>query len=121
MAALACGGATTTDGGDAGTDSGGGDDAAAVTCNGQTCPSGEKCVITTSSGGACELPDDAGVCPNGTHTTGCCDNTTVGYACQPLPSACGGKLSCPCAETLCQCGGCNIDNAGDLTCACEYP
>lgn len=90
-------------------------------CNGQTCKVGEACVVTTAGGGACVMPDDAGVCPNGTHSTGCCDNTTTTYACQALPAACGGALACPCASTLCQCGGCAIADAGVLQCQCMYP
>ncbi len=91
-------------------------------CNGQTCKVGEACVVTTAGGGACVMPNDAGVCPNGTHqTSGCCDNTTTTYACAALPASCGGVLACPCAESLCQCGGCAIADAGILTCACLYP
>ena len=74
-------------------------------CNGQTCKVGEACVVTTSGGGPCIMPDDAGVCPNGTHSTGCCDNTTTTYACQALPAACGGALA----------------DAGVLQCQCLYP
>ncbi len=77
--------------------------------------------MTTAGGGPCIMPDDAGVCPNGTHSTGCCDNTTTTYACAPIPSSCNGTLACPCASTLCQCGGCNLADAGVLECACLYP
>ena len=94
---------------------------APVDCNGQTCSGNEVCVVTTAGGGACILPDDAGVCPNGSHSTGCCDNTTTTYACAALPDSCGGSLSCPCAESLCQCGGCGVADAGVLSCECLYP
>lgn len=90
-------------------------------CNGQECKSGEACVVTTSSGGACMAPGDAG-CPNGKPPVGpCCDNTTITYECKALPAACGGALACPCAEPLCQCGGCAVADAGVLSCECLYP
>jgi len=92
-----------------------------VDCNGQTCKSGEACVVTNAGGGPCIMPDDAGVCPNGSHSTGCCDNTTTTYACAAIPSSCGGSLSCPCGSSLCQCGGCNLADAGVLSCTCLYP
>lgn len=120
---MGCGGAVVNiDGSDAASDSASDSQSSGnVECNGKTCGEGEACVVTTSGGGACELPDDAGVCPNGSHTTGCCDNTTTTFACQKLPSACNGALSCPCAESLCQCGGCNLEDAGVLSCGCMYP
>lgn len=92
-----------------------------VACNGQTCTGGTVCVVTTSGGGPCLQPDDAGVCPDGTHTTGCCDNTTTTYACEALPDSCNGALACPCASSLCQCGDCNVADAGVLSCQCLYP
>lgn len=121
----ACGGAVQDSGNDASANDGGADgskqDSGPVACDGKTCGAGEACVVLTSSGGACELPDDAGVCPDGTHTTSCCDNTTVGYTCAKIPDGCNGALGCPCAESLCQCGGCAVADAGVLACACEYP
>ncbi len=94
---------------------------APVDCNGTTCAVGEVCVVTTASGGACLQPDDAGVCPDGTHTAGCCNQVSTTYACQRLPAACGGSAACPCAESLCQCGGCAITDAGAVACTCAYP
>lgn len=115
---LACGGATQNLGEDGGSD---GSQQGSIDCNGQTCGEGEACVVTTAGGGACQLPDDAGVCPNGTHTTGCCDNTTTTWACAKIPDSCNGTLSCPCGGELCQCGGCEIADAGVLSCQCLYP
>lgn len=92
-----------------------------TSCGTTTCTGGEICVVTTSSGGACMLPDDAGVCPDGTHTSGCCSNVSTTYACKAVPSACGATLACPCASTLCQCGDCNVADAGVLQCRCLYP
>ena len=92
-----------------------------VTCGTSTCAAGEICLVTTAGGGPCILPDDAGVCPNGTHSNGCCSNVTTTYACKAVPSACGGSLACPCASTLCQCGGCGIADAGVMQCTCLYP
>lgn len=121
---LACGGSSST-GKQASTDAGNdaGVDAANVDCDGTVCEVGQACVVTTSSGGACELPDDAGVCPSGqTGVPGqCCDNTTVTYACQPLPPECNGQLACPCATSLCPCGDCLISASGRLECECLYP
>lgn len=128
---VACGGSTGTgSSSDASADSGheamgqdGGTDAQSVSCDGSTCKPGQVCVVTTSSGGACQLPDDAGMCPNGKPGTPgqCCNNTSVGYACQTLPPSCNGKLACPCAESLCQCGGCQISGPNTLSCTCAYP
>jgi hypothetical protein len=92
-----------------------------VTCGAKTCAAGEICLVTTSGGGPCQLPDDAGLCPNGTHSNGCCSNVTTTYDCKGVPSACGGALACPCASTLCQCGGCAIADAGVMQCTCLYP
>ena len=121
LALAACGGTVSNGGNDAATGGDSQSQTGNVECNGQTCGAGEACVVTTSSGGACQMPDDAGLCPNGTHSNGCCDNTTTSYACAKLPSACNGTLACPCAESLCQCGGCAIADAGVLSCACMYP
>jgi hypothetical protein len=129
--ALACGSTTQNPAGsDASADSGydatggqdAGSDAQSTDCNGTTCKAGEVCVVTTSSGGACQPPDDAGLCPGGKQGTPgqCCDNTTVTYACKALPPSCNGKLACPCADSLCQCD-CQISDPGKLACTCLYP
>jgi hypothetical protein len=98
-------------------------DAGPTTCGSAgTCPSGRICVVTVSGGGACFLPDDAGICPNGQHGgPGCCDNTTTTYDCQPLPAACSGTLSCACASpSLCTCG-CQVTGPESLGCGCLAP
>ncbi|HEY1954607.1 MAG TPA: hypothetical protein VGH28_03330 [Polyangiaceae bacterium] len=122
VALVACGGAVTNLGGDdAGTDSQQQKQTGSVECNGQTCGEGEACVVLTAGGGACEMPDDAGICPDGTHTTGCCNGLSTTYTCTKLPDSCNGTLACPCAESLCQCGGCQVADAGVLSCECMYP
>jgi len=115
LALAACGGTLSDN--DAGQDA----SKATVTCSSTTCAPGEICLVTTSGGGPCQLPDDAGICPNGTHTNGCCSNVTTTYVCKAVPSACGSGLACPCASTLCQCGGCAIADAGVMQCTCLYP
>lgn len=117
---FACGGSTIDVSGDAGGDASQ-QKTGTTACDGQTCAEGEACVVLTAGGGACQLPDDAGVCPNGSHSNGCCDNTTTTWTCTKLPSACNGALACPCAESLCQCGGCEVADAGVLSCQCMYP
>jgi len=119
--ALGCGGATTDIGGSDAATQGDVQQTGPISCNGQTCAADQACVVTTSSGGACLMPDDAGVCPDGTHTTGCCDNVSITYACAKLPDACQGALACPCATSLCECGGCDVADAGVLACECAYP
>ncbi len=123
LALAACGGSSTPSGSDASTDATTDSTTGTISCNGTPCPSGQACVITTAGGGACQAPDDAGLCPDGKPGTPgqCCDNTTTTYACQPLPAACNGALACPCASSLCQCGGCDIADAGTLKCTCLYP
>jgi hypothetical protein len=81
------------------------------------------CVVTTTEGGACLMPGDNGLCPDGTKPAGaCCVNSSTSYACKPLPSKCGSTLACPCAESLCQCGGCNLgEQKNTLDCACYAP
>src|SRR5947209_14418062 len=87
---VGCGGATTSIDGDAGTDG----SSNHVTCNAQTCGAGEVCVVLTAGGGACQIPEDGGLCPNGQpYTGGCCDNTTTTYKCTALPNACNGTLA----------------------------
>ncbi len=87
------------------------------------CAAGDLCVVTTAGGGACELPNDAGVCSNGGTAPpggGCCDNTTITAACQHRPAACSGELSCGCAASLCSCM-CTAASGSTVQCACEYP
>jgi hypothetical protein len=90
-----------------------------------SCTPSEVCVVTVASGGACLMPNDAGVCSNGsTASPGqCCDNSSTTYRCDARPSSCGQGLSCGCAMSLCQ--GCICQDASlsgnTLNCACEYP
>lgn len=119
----ACGGTTSSSGSDASTDASTDTTTGTILCDGTPCPSGQVCVVTTSSGGVCLIPDDAGLCPDGKPGTPgqCCNTVTTASACAPLPAACNGMLACPCASSLCQCGGCDIADAGTIACACLYP
>lgn len=94
-----------------------------TSCGDQVCHHGDACVITTSGGGPCMLPDDAGLCPDGKPADGaCCNRMTTTYECKPVPAKCAGTLACPCAESLCQCGGCSLGGAPNtLSCGCFYP
>jgi hypothetical protein len=92
-------------------------------CGTKTCTGGDVCVVTKSGGGPCLLPDDDGNCPDGLPPNGtCCNRMTTTYACEPLPTKCKGTLACPCATSLCQCGGCQLaDTPNTLSCGCFYP
>lgn len=102
-------------------------------CGATSCKGGDVCVITTTPPGACQRPDDGGVCANGEHVSasGWCDPRTTSYACKPLPSSCGGTLpatfECGCALSICDCGagtffGCQHANASNtLDCVCQPP
>jgi len=92
-------------------------------CGDQTCTSGEVCVVTTAGGGACMPPDDTNLCPDGKPPEGaCCNRMSTTYECKPFPSKCGNDLACPCAESLCQCGGCGLGaQKNTLNCGCFYP
>ncbi|MFO0565319.1 MAG: hypothetical protein U0263_06630 [Polyangiaceae bacterium] len=98
-------------------------DAPLANCKGSPCGKGRVCVVTTAGGGACQQPDDAGLCPNGQPGTPgqCCNTVSTSYACQTLPAACNGTLACPCASSLCQCGSCQIADTDTLSCTCLYP
>jgi hypothetical protein len=82
-----------------------------VQCGSLVCTAPEVCIVTVQGAGACETPDDAGVCPGGgmLARVGCCGRP--GYACArlPLPPAtplkCGGPPSCTCFS-MCPCGPC---------------
>jgi hypothetical protein len=98
--------------------SGGSGGAAATDCN-PTCGAGKVCVGTGTEGGALIMPNDAGVCPSGSHLSGNFCQNNLGYACQPMPAACNGTLACPCASTLCPSTGpysCQVASASELLC-----
>ena len=88
-----------------------------MTCS-PACGAGAVCVGTGTLGGAVIVPDDAGVCPSGTHNAGTTCENDLGYACMPIPGACtGGAVTCTCASTLCQAGHmCQVRGDGVLTC-----
>jgi hypothetical protein len=91
-------------------------------CNGMTCNPGEVCVVTTTSGGPCLQPDDAGACPPGSQKNGmCCTFTSTQSACQPLPAACAGVPSCACASSLCTGCMCQGASSSEVDCFCAAP
>ena len=92
-----------------------------MTCN-PPCGSGSVCVGTGTQGGAAILPNDAGVCPSGTHNVGNFCTQDLGYACMTLPAGCGGTVSCTCASSLCPAAHtCFVTGAGSLSCVEEVP
>jgi len=98
-----------------------GADAGPDPCGG--CSASEICVVTTSSGGACEQPGDGGVCPNGqvVDPDSCCDNSSTSASCEPRPGACiKSSLPCGCAASLCSCM-CLSASESTVQCACDYP
>jgi hypothetical protein len=95
-------------------------------CGETECGPGESCVVTTTSGGPCLMPEDGGSCPKGTTLEGgCCVATpTPSYVCQITPASCGGELTCGCSASLChKSDGCFCAGVSDnvLTCNCEAP
>jgi hypothetical protein len=94
-----------------------------TSCGTTTCVGSDVCVVTMSGGGPCLQPDPSGNCPDGLPPSGgCCNRTTTTYECKPLPSSCGGTLSCDCAQSLCQCGGCGLsEQPNTMSCGCFYP
>ena len=86
---------------------------AGMTCS-PACAAGSICVASGSVGGAVILPNDAGVCPSGTHLAlsggalGLCTRD-LNYSCVTIPAECGGTVTCACAASLCTppavCGG----------------
>jgi len=88
------------------------------------CGAGSVCVGSGTVGGAIIDADDAGVCPSGTHATGFenrCEQD-LSYSCSPIPSSCGGTVTCSCASTLCAAGHtCQDPSGGVLTCVEAVP
>jgi hypothetical protein len=111
-------GGTGGQGGSGQAGSGGSGGAPATDCN-PACGAGKVCVGTGTEGGALIMPNDAGVCPSGSHLSGNFCQNNLGYACQPMPAACNGTLACPCASTLCSSTGpysCQVASASELLC-----
>jgi hypothetical protein len=107
-------------GGHAGAGAGGSGGASATDCS-PACGSGQICVGSGTEGGAIIVPNDAGVCPTGTHPSGStptfCQND-LSYGCKPLPSGCNGTLTCACA---CSNPICQIISPTELTCVQAVP
>jgi hypothetical protein len=119
--ATGCGSSSqSTDGGGGAGGSGGA--SGAMTCS-PACGGGSVCVGTGTEGGAVIFPNDAGVCPSGSHLAGSTCQRDLSYACMPVPAACGGgAATCACASTLCQSGHmCQVQNDGVLTCIEAVP
>jgi hypothetical protein len=116
------GGATGT-GGHGGTGGGGAGGGSASGCV-PACGPGNVCVGSGTEGGAIIVPNDAGVCPTGTHPAGgtptTCQND-LSYACKPLPSGCNGTLTCACATAICSDPICQVVSATELTCIQAVP
>jgi hypothetical protein len=96
---------------------GGPPDAGSVTCGAVTCGAGDICVMNQFEGGAVQLPNDAGMCPDG--------ESNLGGHCQPLPtfhcavapSGCAAGLTCGCAQSVCDPGFmCMQASAGLVQC-----
>jgi hypothetical protein len=88
-----------------------------VTCGGTNCAQGQVCVVEHVSGGPCLLPEDGGLCPDGTKPAGaCCNNTSTSYTCAARPTGCGSTLTCGCAASLCTLGTCQGADGGELQC-----
>ena len=93
----------------------------ATTCS-PACGGGSVCVGTGTEGGAVIFPDDAGVCPSGTHLAGSSCQRDLSYACMPIPFACGGAVTCACASTLCPSGHiCEAPGGDFLNCIEAVP
>jgi hypothetical protein len=108
--------------GGSGTGSGGGG-GSTTDCN-PACGAGKICVGTGTEGGPAIMPNDAGVCPAGSHVSGNFCQRDLSYACQPMPTACNGTLACPCADTICPSTGpytCQVASASELLCVILAP
>ncbi len=106
--------------GSGGSASGGSGGAGGGNCT-PACLTGSVCVGTGTEGGALIMPNDAGVCPAGSHPSGgtvaFCERD-LAYGCQPIPAGCNGTITCACASTLCPSGPytCQTPSAGELDC-----
>jgi hypothetical protein len=87
------------------------------------CQTDQICVGTGTEGGAVIMPNDAGVCPAGSHVTdpgggvAFCQRD-LAYACAPMPSSCNGTLACACATATCPSGpySCQVAGPRELLC-----
>jgi hypothetical protein len=84
---------------------------------GPTCGAGSVCVGETAEGGAVELPDDAGACPEGSHSSGqiCQRDPVEIFSCKAAPAACNGKITCACASSACS-GTCQSAEKNQIDC-----
>jgi hypothetical protein len=99
-------------------------------CGDKTCTVDQICTRTYTTGGACEMCGDGGVCPAGRHCSGsafggCCvpDVITYGYDCKPAPTGCASAPSCGTCGSACGTGGCPCEGASGttVTCHCMAP
>jgi hypothetical protein len=118
-------GGAGAEGGHGGSGTGGSGGAGGGNCT-PACGTGSACVGTGTVGGAIITPNDAGVCPTGSHLAGgtasFCE-ADLNYGCQPIPAGCNGTLTCACAGTLCPSGpySCQVQSSGELTCVEAVP
>ena len=110
------GGTSGQGGTNAGTGGSGG--AGASDCS-PPCQTDQICVGTGTEGGAVIMPNDAGVCPAGSHPSSTGTLTfcqrDLSYACAPMPSSCNGTLACDCATSLCP-YSCQVASNRELLC-----
>ncbi len=85
------------------------------------CTSGSVCVRELTQGGALIMENDAGACPTGSSPSGFENRCTWDptYTCKPIPAACGTKLDCTCAASLCL--GCRTASAAQVDCEEDVP
>ncbi len=118
-------GGSSGTGGAGGTGTGGSGGGSASDCV-PACGTGSVCVGSGIEGGALITPNDAGVCPTGTHSSGgsnpICEHD-LSYSCKPIPSGCNGTITCTCAAALCPSGGyaCQVTSAKEMTCIEAVP
>ena len=114
-------------GGYGGAGTGGGGGATATDCS-PPCQTDQICVGTGTEGGAIIFPNDAGMCPVGSHVSDPGGSIAVcqrdlSYACGPMPSSCNGTLACDCAGLCPTAGGysCQVASARELLCVLLAP
>jgi hypothetical protein len=90
------------------------------------CATNSVCVSQLTQGGALILESDAGTCPAGTHPQSAREFAQCvrdpSYSCQPIPAACGSKVDCTCASSLCQGqGNCQSATSAQVSCVEDVP